>query len=61
MDGDRECRLRIVYGQVSVGWLWFVPSFHIFPLTVKNEDIDFTKGASVGVSLIDVKVEGEIV
>ena len=57
LASDREFRLRLVYGQVSIGWLWLIPSFHSFPLTLPNEQIDFTKGPLVGISLVDVKVE----
>ncbi|TIB81273.1 phosphatases II [Wallemia mellicola] len=57
LTSSRECRLRLVFGQFSVGWIWFIPGFHIFPLVLTNEQIDFTKGSVVGISLVDVKLE----
>ncbi|KAF5318576.1 hypothetical protein D9619_010677 [Psilocybe cf. subviscida] len=32
VDAGREIRLKLYIGQVFIGWMWFIPTFHMPPL-----------------------------
>ncbi|KAJ7910641.1 phosphatases II [Mycena leptocephala] len=70
LDAGREVRVKVYMGQVFIGWLWFVPAFHMAqPLptgttpqaptkfTLKRKEVDFPLG--LGSALIDVEIEME--
>lgn len=60
LDATREVRLRLYMGQVFMGWLWFIPSFHMSSdsdnttLTLVRKEIDFPLG--MGRSIVDVQI-----
>ncbi|KAI0711173.1 phosphatases II [Cerioporus squamosus] len=67
LDAHREVRVKLYFGQVFMGWFWFIPTFHMhhprgpgnesatFVLTRK--ELDFPVG--IGAKLIDVSVSME--
>ncbi|KAK0210590.1 hypothetical protein DFS33DRAFT_1294191 [Desarmillaria ectypa] len=69
LDAAREVRLRLYMGQIFMGWMWFIPIFHMPPppstsnardvptaLTFRltRKDLDFPLG--IGSSILDVEV-----
>ncbi|KDQ60191.1 hypothetical protein JAAARDRAFT_32572 [Jaapia argillacea MUCL 33604] len=64
LDAEREFRMKLYMGQVFMGWLWLIPSFHMphnepgasgpVHLTFAKKDIDFPLG--LGSSIIDLDV-----
>lgn len=61
LDPHRELRLKLYMGQIFLGWLWFIPQFHMPPdstepvhLTFEKKDIDFPLG--IGSNIINVEV-----
>ena len=72
LDAAREVRAKLYLGQVFMGWLWFIPIFHIpppprsaddpsqtgpFTFTLTRKEIDFAVGA--GSALVDVEISME--
>ncbi|RDX54610.1 phosphatases II [Lentinus brumalis] len=67
LDAHREVRAKLYFGQVFMGWFWFIPTFHMhhprgpgnesatFVLTRK--ELDFPVG--IGANIIDVSVSME--
>ncbi|KAK0197271.1 hypothetical protein F5146DRAFT_1014777 [Armillaria mellea] len=69
LDGAREIRLRLYMGQIFMGWMWFIPIFHMPPppstsdshdaptvstFRFTRKDLDFPLG--IGSSILDVEV-----
>ncbi|KAL0069598.1 Telomerase protein component 1 [Marasmius tenuissimus] len=67
LDAAREVRVKLYMGQIFMGWLWFVPTFHMpqppptnghpsEPTTIKltRKELDFPLG--VGSSIVDVEI-----
>ncbi|KAI6099500.1 hypothetical protein EDD16DRAFT_1497475 [Pisolithus croceorrhizus] len=60
VHANRELRLKIFWGQTTLGWFWFIPAFHISPDVASSEvvftrsEIDFAMG--MGKSLVDVNI-----
>ncbi|KZP14936.1 hypothetical protein FIBSPDRAFT_1048458 [Athelia psychrophila] len=64
VDANREVRLKLYMGQVFMGWIWFIPAFHIPPalslssaptkILLTRKEIDFPLG--IGAALIDVEI-----
>lgn len=64
LDANREVRIKLYMGQVFMGWLWFIPAFHIphsdsaaekiTSLKFQRKEVDFPIG--VGSSLLDIEV-----
>ncbi|KAK7467326.1 Telomerase protein component 1 [Stygiomarasmius scandens] len=67
LDAAREVRVKLYMGQVFMGWLWFIPTFHMpqppasttstAKLLLSKTEIDFPLG--VGSSIIDVEISLE--
>ncbi|KAK0503091.1 hypothetical protein EDD18DRAFT_1136342 [Armillaria luteobubalina] len=69
LDAGREIRLRLYMGQIFMGWMWFIPIFHMPPppstsdsrdaptvstFRLARKDLDFPLG--IGSSILDVEV-----
>ncbi|KAK0459561.1 uncharacterized protein EV420DRAFT_1269032 [Desarmillaria tabescens] len=69
LDATREVRLRLYMGQIFMGWMWFIPIFHMPPLPstsdardapkastfrLMQKDLDFPLG--IGSSILDVEL-----
>ncbi|KAI6107830.1 hypothetical protein EV401DRAFT_1871251 [Pisolithus croceorrhizus] len=60
VHANRELRLKIFWGQATLGWFWFIPAFHISPdvassaVVFTGSEIDFAIG--MGKSLVDVNI-----
>ncbi|PBK77978.1 phosphatases II [Armillaria solidipes] len=69
LDAAREIRLRLYMGQIFMGWMWFIPIFHMPPppstsdardmptvstFRLTRKDLDFPLG--IGSSILDVEV-----
>lgn len=69
LDAAREIRLRLYMGQIFMGWMWFIPIFHMPPppstsdshdpptvstFRFMQKDLDFSLG--IGSSILDVEV-----
>ncbi|KIM42319.1 hypothetical protein M413DRAFT_27108 [Hebeloma cylindrosporum] len=73
LDAGREVRIKLYMGQVFMGWLWFVPTFHMpqpppspgsppstttkTTLLLTRKELDFPLG--LGSAIIDVEIEME--
>ncbi|KAG6909919.1 hypothetical protein DXG01_014439 [Tephrocybe rancida] len=64
LDAGREVRIKLYTGQVFMGWLWLVPTFHMAPvsdgptkLRLTRKELDFPLG--LGSAIIDVEIEME--
>lgn len=64
LDSGREVRLKLFMGQVFMGWIWFIPAFHVNLPTVEftkaeqllfvRKEVDFPIG--IGSALLNVEV-----
>ncbi|KAK0240302.1 phosphatases II [Armillaria nabsnona] len=69
LDAAREVRLRLYMGQIFMGWIWFIPIFHMPPppstsdardaptvstFRLTRKDLDFPLG--IGSSILDMEV-----
>ncbi|KAI6045253.1 hypothetical protein EDC04DRAFT_3104726 [Pisolithus marmoratus] len=60
VHANRELRLKIFWGQATLGYFWFIPAFHISPEAASSAavftrpEIDFAVG--MGRSLVDVNI-----
>ncbi|KAG6853409.1 hypothetical protein C0991_004640 [Blastosporella zonata] len=64
LDAGREVRIKLYMGQVFMGWLWLVPTFHMAPasegptkLRLTRKELDFPLG--LGSAIVDVEIEME--
>ncbi|CAE6439660.1 unnamed protein product [Rhizoctonia solani] len=66
LDARREVRAKLYMGQVPMGWMWFIPAFHMpdgateSTITLTRKEIDFPLGAGAwieGVEIVLTKVE----
>ncbi|KAG6873887.1 hypothetical protein C0995_009666 [Termitomyces sp. Mi166 len=64
LDAGREVRIKLYMGQVFMGWLWLIPTFHMTPasegstkLCLTRKELDFPLG--LGKAIIDVEIEME--
>ncbi|KAG6868640.1 hypothetical protein C0993_012684 [Termitomyces sp. T159_Od127] len=64
LDAGREVRIKLYMGQVFMGWLWFIPTFHMKPtsegptrFSLKRKELDFPLG--LGSAIIDVEIKME--
>ncbi|KAL5637929.1 hypothetical protein ACGC1H_002260 [Rhizoctonia solani] len=66
LDARREVRVKLYMGQVPMGWMWFIPAFHIpdgatgSTITLTRKEVDFPLGAGAwieGVEIVLTKVE----
>ncbi|KAL4068594.1 hypothetical protein V8B97DRAFT_1973684 [Scleroderma yunnanense] len=61
IHANRELRLKLFWGQVTLGWIWCIPAFHISPDSTTStivftcSEIDFAVG--MGKALVDVEVQ----
>ncbi|KAK7042977.1 Telomerase protein component 1 [Paramarasmius palmivorus] len=61
LDANREVRVKLYMGQVFMGWLWLVPSFHMpsdskerTTLKLTRKEVDFPLG--IGKDIVDVEI-----
>ncbi|KAI6158198.1 hypothetical protein BKA82DRAFT_4068421 [Pisolithus tinctorius] len=60
VHANRELRLKIFWGRATLGWIWFIPAFHICPeaassvVVFTRPEVDFAMG--MGKSLVDVNI-----
>ncbi|KAF7974862.1 hypothetical protein HWV62_11109 [Athelia sp. TMB] len=62
IDANREVRVKLYMGKVFMGWIWFIPTFHIpststpdpTKILLTRKEIDFPLG--IGASLVDVEI-----
>ncbi|KAF7980319.1 hypothetical protein HWV62_39122 [Athelia sp. TMB] len=62
VDSNREVRVKLYMGKLFMGWIWFIPTFHIpsnfIPTPQKfllaRKEIDFHVG--IGAALVDVEI-----
>ncbi|KAG8694399.1 Telomerase protein component 1 [Ceratobasidium sp. 394] len=60
LDARREVRAKLYMGQVPMGWLWFIPAFHIADdeteTTIKltRKDLDFPLGVGAWIESVDI-------
>ncbi|KAJ3862635.1 phosphatases II [Lentinula novae-zelandiae] len=73
LDAGREVRVKLYMGQVFMGWLWFIPTFHMpqpppysdppqpsnisSKFVLQRKELDFALG--IGSSIIDVEISLE--
>ncbi|EDR01925.1 uncharacterized protein LACBIDRAFT_310144 [Laccaria bicolor S238N-H82] len=72
LDAAREVRVKLHMGQVFMGWLWFIPTFHMPPpppspetssppsktkFVLTRKELDFPVG--LGSGIVDVEIEME--
>lgn len=69
VDAMREVRVKLYMGQVPMGWIWFIPSFHMTPpttdisapqmvhLKLTKSDVDFHLGPGAWILDIDISLE----
>jgi phosphatidylinositol-3,4,5-trisphosphate 3-phosphatase/dual-specificity protein phosphatase PTEN len=64
VDAGRELRVKLYMGQVFMGWIWFIPMFHmaqpakgITRFLLTRKEVDFPLG--VGSAIIDVEISLE--
>ncbi|KAJ3825816.1 phosphatases II [Lentinula raphanica] len=50
LDAGREIRVKLYMGQVFMGWLWFIPTFHM-PKPPPNSDLSQTQPSSLSSKL----------
>ncbi|KAH7882372.1 hypothetical protein F5I97DRAFT_1816987 [Phlebopus sp. FC_14] len=60
VEANRELCVKLYMGRMILGWLWFIPAFHISPesssssVILTRDEIDFAIG--LGKALIDVEL-----
>ncbi|KII91188.1 hypothetical protein PLICRDRAFT_156068 [Plicaturopsis crispa FD-325 SS-3] len=69
LDAGREVRVKLYMGQVFMGWLWFIPTFHMphpppespsstpTKLQLTRKDVDFPIGLGSGIIDIEIAME----
>ncbi|KAJ1302055.1 hypothetical protein OPQ81_000889 [Rhizoctonia solani] len=66
LDARREVRAKLYMGQVPMGWMWFVPAFHMADgatestIKLTRKEIDFPLGVGAwieGVEIVLTRVE----
>ncbi|KAG6880011.1 hypothetical protein C0992_008218 [Termitomyces sp. T32_za158] len=64
LNAGREVRIKLYMGQVFMGWLWLIPTFHMKTASegpthfrLKRKELDFPLG--LGSAIIDVEIEME--
>ncbi|KAF8067782.1 hypothetical protein FPV67DRAFT_1669665 [Lyophyllum atratum] len=64
LDAGREVRVKLYMGQVFMGWLWFIPTFHMSPASsgpttfrLTRKELDFPLG--LGSGIVDVEIQME--
>ncbi|CUA71045.1 hypothetical protein RSOLAG22IIIB_04437 [Rhizoctonia solani] len=66
LDARREVRAKLYMGQVPMGWMWFIPAFHMpegateSTIKLTRKEVDFPLGAGAwieGVEIVLAKVE----
>jgi len=61
LDACREVRIKLYMGQVFMGWMWFIPTFHMLPaeagptgFSLRRKELDFSLG--IGSAIIDLEI-----
>ncbi|KAG9075700.1 Telomerase protein component 1 [Ceratobasidium sp. 370] len=60
LDARREVRAKLYMGQVPMGWIWFIPAFHLADgetettIRLTRKDLDFPLG--IGAWIEDVEI-----
>ncbi|KAF8755359.1 phosphatase [Rhizoctonia solani] len=66
LDARREVRAKLYMGQVPMGWMWFIPAFHMADgatestIKLTRKDVDFPLGVGAwieGVEIVLTRVE----
>ncbi|KAG8733752.1 Telomerase protein component 1 [Ceratobasidium sp. 423] len=66
LDAQREVRAKLYMGQVPMGWMWFIPAFHMADgatestIKLTRKEVDFPLGAGAwieGVEIVLTRVE----
>ncbi|KAB5590839.1 Ptenb protein [Ceratobasidium theobromae] len=70
LDARREVRAKLYMGQVPMGWMWFIPAFHMTEggpestIQLTRKDVDFPLGVGAwieGVEIVLTRIEDESV
>ena len=63
LDADREVRVKLYMGQVFMGWLWFIPIFHMSPPTsaTGTSDAQMSPPSTVGQEIPQTQIQKRLV
>ncbi|KAG8781483.1 Telomerase protein component 1 [Ceratobasidium sp. 428] len=60
LDARREVRAKLYMGQVPMGWMWFIPAFHMADdatettIRLTRKDLDFPLGAGAWIDGVEI-------
>ncbi|CAE7063826.1 unnamed protein product [Rhizoctonia solani] len=60
LDARREVRAKLYMGQVPMGWMWFVPAFHMpdgateSTIKLARKEVDFPLGAGAWIEEVEI-------
>ncbi|CAE6405997.1 unnamed protein product [Rhizoctonia solani] len=60
LDSRREVRAKLYMGQVPMGWMWFIPAFHMndgatqSTIKLTRKDVDFPLGAGAWIEEVEI-------
>ncbi|CAE6399262.1 unnamed protein product [Rhizoctonia solani] len=60
LDARREVRAKLYMGQVPMGWMWFIPAFHLADgaaestIKLTRKDVDFPLGVGAWIESVEI-------